>query len=33
MPQEKLTDRTLATGVTLNDLFHIVITGDRKSVV
>lgn len=28
MPQEKLTDRTLATGVTLNDLFHIVITGD-----
>lgn len=27
---ERLTDRTLATGVTLNDLIHIVITGDTS---
>jgi hypothetical protein len=26
----RLTDRTLATGVTLNDLIHIVITGDTS---
>lgn len=27
---ERLTDRTIATGVTLNDLIHIVITGDTS---
>jgi hypothetical protein len=27
---ERLTDRTLATGVTINDLIHIVITGDTS---
>lgn len=27
---ERLTDRTLATGVTLNDLIHVVITGDTS---
>ena len=26
----RLTDRVLATGITLNDLIHIVITGDTS---
>jgi len=30
---ERLTDRTLATGVTLNDFVHVVITGDTSQNV
>lgn len=30
MSQQKLTDRTLASGASLNDLIHIVITGDTS---